>query len=182
MNRIEQLAKKFEDHISLPWQQGLSSAEKTIFLVYPKDDERRLRAKRGLFEQAVHKSGHDWASLDLDDFFPEWMAGQDYAKDYYEVPEDLRQKLEGEFCDYVRKRIEERLEETGSDGVLAVFGAATLFGLTRLSTVLKSLPVPGRLVVFFPGSHDKNVYRLLDARDGWGYPACPITLTESSYS
>lgn len=182
MNRIETLAKKFEDHISLPWQPGLSAPEKTIFVVYPKEDERRLRATRGLFEQAVKKAGHTWASLNLDDAFPDWMATQDYAEEYYEVPEDLRQKLEVEFCEYVRSLIEEKLIESGDNGVLGVFGVATLFGFTRLSTVIKSLPVAGRFVVFFPGSHDKNVYRLLDARDGWGYLASPITLTESSYS
>lgn len=182
MNRIEILAKKFEDHISLPWQHGLSSAEKMIFIVYPKEDERRLRAKRDLFAQAVFKSGHQWFSLDLDDAFPEWMAGQEYANDYFEVPQDLRQKLESDFCDFVRAKIERHLAEAGSDGVLAVFGTAALFGLTRLSTVVTDLPVSGRLVVFFPGSHDKNVYRLLDARDGWGYLASPITLNESSYA
>ena len=35
--------------------------------------------------------------------------------------------------------------------------------------------VPGRLVVFFPGSYEDNNYRLLDAYDGWGYLAVPIT-------
>jgi hypothetical protein len=33
----------------------------------------------------------------------------------------------------------------------------------------------GRLLVFFPGSRDGNVYKLLDAREGWNYLATPIT-------
>ena len=35
----------------------------------------------------------------------------------------------------------------------------------------------GRLVAFFPGGYDAahNSYRLLGAKDGWGYLATPIT-------
>jgi hypothetical protein len=35
--------------------------------------------------------------------------------------------------------------------------------------------IAGRLLVFFPGEHEGNNYRLLDARDGWNYMATPIT-------
>ena len=35
--------------------------------------------------------------------------------------------------------------------------------------------VSGRLLIFFPGEHQGNSYRLLDARDGWNYLATPIT-------
>jgi hypothetical protein len=183
MNRIETLAKKFEDHISLQWQQNLSSPEKTIFIVYPKDDELRLRAKKDLFRQACVKAAHPWQEIDLDGAFPEWMASQDYAEDYYEFPEDLKQKLEIEFNDHVAGLIRARLEPMGDDEALGVFGVGSLFGFTHFSSVLKQLEgcVRGRLVVFFPGSHEKNVYRLLDARDGWGYMAYPITLTEVAY-
>ena len=69
MNRIELLVKKFEDHISLPWQKHLAPPEKTIFVVYPKEDERRLRAKRDLFRQACQKTDHVWHEIDLDDAF-----------------------------------------------------------------------------------------------------------------
>jgi hypothetical protein len=36
--------------------------------------------------------------------------------------------------------------------------------------------IRGRLLVFFPGEYEDNIYRLLDARDGWSYLAVPITL------
>ncbi|MFZ9937697.1 MAG: hypothetical protein ACO3JG_11680 [Luteolibacter sp.] len=77
----------------------------------------------------------------------------------------------------------EGLDAISEDEALAVFGVGTLFGLTHFSSVLKKLDgmVRGRLVAFFPGSYDKNVYHLLDARDGWGYMASPITLTEVAY-
>jgi hypothetical protein len=47
-----------------------------------------------------------------------------------------------------------------------------------MSRVLKLVEsdIRGRLAVFFPGSFDRNNYRLLDARDGWNYMAVPITL------
>ena len=36
----------------------------------------------------------------------------------------------------------------------------------------------GRLLVFFPGSREGNVYKLLDAREGWNYLATPITASD----
>jgi hypothetical protein len=183
MNRIEMLARKFEDHISLAWQPHLTSAEKTIFIVYPKDDELRLRAKKDLFRQACVKAGHPWQEIDLDGSFPEWMSTLEYAEEYYSYPEDLKQKLETEFTDFVAGKIREKLDAMAEDEAVAIFGVGTLFGLTHFSAVLKKLDglVRGRLVAFFPGSYDKNVYHLLDARDGWGYMASPITLNEVAY-
>lgn len=183
MNRIEILARKFEDHISLAWQPNLTSAEKTIFVVYPKDDELRLRAKKDLFRQACVKAGHPWHELDLDTAFPEWMGTMEYAEEYYKFPEDLRQKLETEFTAFVADKIRVKLEAMSEDEAFGIFGVGCLYGLTHLSAVLKKLDgqIRGRLVVFFPGSHEKNVYRLLDARDGWNYMASPITLTEVAY-
>jgi len=183
MNRIEQLARKFEDHISLSWQAHLTSAEKTIFVIYPKDDELRLRAKKDLFQQACVKAGHPWMEIDLDGIFPEWMSTLEFAEEYYKFPEDLRQKLETEFTDFVAAKISAKLNAMNEDEVLGVLGVGTLFGLTHFSSILKKLDglVRGRLVAFFPGSYDKNVYHLLDARDGWGYMVCPITLTEVAY-
>lgn len=184
MNRIELLAKKFEDHISLPWQPHLSSEERTIFIVYPKDDELRLRAKKDLFQQAAQKSGHSWHELSLDSIFPQWMSSQEYAEDYFEFPEDIGPKLESDFSDHVAEKISEALDKAGPKRVLGINGVGCLFGLTHFAPILRKLSsaVQGRLVVFFPGSHEKNTYRLLDARDGWGYLAYPITLTEVSYT
>ena len=59
----------------------------------------------------------------------------------------------------------------------ALAGVGSLFGLLKVKGVVDRLApiVPGRLVVFFPGSYEENNYRLLDAYDGWGYLAVPIT-------
>jgi hypothetical protein len=184
MGRIEQLHRKFEEHISLPWLRNLASAERTLFVVYPKEEERRLRAKRDLFRQACEKAGHGWIAVESDAVFAEWMAGQDYAADYFSYPEDLRQKLETDFTRHVADVIRGALDKTTPSDAVAVYGVGTLFGFVHVSAVLKELEssIPGRLILFFPGSYDKNVYRLLDARDGWGYMSLPITLNEAAYT
>lgn len=184
MGRIEQLSKKFEDHISLPWAQNLAPSERTQFIVYPKEEERRLRAKREMFQQACEKNGHGWKWVDLDNVFATWMATQDYATDYFSYPEDLRQKLDTDFTNYVAGVIRQTLVTATAIDAVGVFGVGTLFGFVHVSAVLKRLEadIPGRLVLFFPGTYDKNVYRLLDARDGWGYMSLPITLNEVAYT
>ena len=184
MGRIEQLAKKFEEHISLPWAQNLAPSERTIFLVYPKDEERRLRARREIFQQACEKAAHGWQSVDLDSAFAQWMSTQDYAADYFAGPDDLRQKLETDFTADVASLIRRTLEKANPGDAVGVFGVGTLFGFVHVSAVLKLVEpsIRGRLILFFPGTYDKNVFRLLDARDGWGYMSLPITLNEVAYT
>lgn len=60
---------------------------------------------------------------------------------------------------------------------LRCHGCGTLFGFASVSDFVKQLAehVPGRLLVLFPGEYINNGYRLLDARDGWGYQATAIT-------
>lgn len=184
MGRIEQLVRRFEDHISLPWQRHLTAAEKTIFVVYPKEEERRLRARRDLFRQASERAGHAWGEVNLDTAFPDWMASQDYAADYFAYPEDIRQKLEQDFPQYVASQIQHALSLSDEDSIVAVFGTGTLFGFAHVSTILKHFDgrIPGRLAVFYPGSHDRGVYHLLDGRDGWGYLAVPISLHDVAHT
>lgn len=184
MGRIEQLHKKFEEHISLPWARLLAPSERALFIVYPKEEERRLRAKRDLFQQACEKAGHGWKTVDLDRVFADWMAGQEYADDYFSYPDDLKQKLETDFTSHVAAVIRRVLSSTTPNDAVGVFGVGTLFGFVHVSAVLKHLEtsIPGRLVIFFPGSYDKNMFRLLDARDSWSYLSLPITLTEVAYT
>ena len=64
--------------------------------------------------------------------------------------------------------------------LLAALGVAGLFGFIRVSELMDAVDdaIRGRLLVFFPGEYDGNIYRLLDARDGWNYLAVPITAAE----
>ena len=61
--------------------------------------------------------------------------------------------------------------------LVALVGAASLFGVTSLAEVLSRVEtlIQGRLVVFFPGRYRDGRYRLLDARDSWDYHAVAIS-------
>ena len=182
MGRIDRLAERYKRYISLPWEKDLAGAQRMVFVVYDKTDERRLRARTTLFELATNDAGHRWIECDLTDAFAEWMASVEYRESYFESPEDLDLKLEEEFLDHVASRVRRVLAAPESDegSVIALFGIASLFGFIRVSEVMRAVErdVRGRMVVFFPGEYVDNNYRLLDARDGWNYLAVPITLQE----
>jgi hypothetical protein len=171
---------RYRGHISAPWQRNLAGDQKAIFVVYPKTDERKLRARLELFEMATTRTGHGWRSVDMTEAFARWMANTDYRDIYFEEPETLAMKLRSNFVQYAADLLRQALtaESADEDTVVAVQGIACLFGFTRVSLMLKEVvkDIRGRLVVFFPGEYEDNNYRLLDARDGWNYLAVPITL------
>lgn len=180
MGRIEDLADSYERHIEPLWQRNIAGAQRTIFVVYPKEDERKLRARKHEFELRTREAGRSWREFDLTDVFPDWMAADEYRDAYFECPDDLEIKLETEFTEFAASRLRSVLgdPQVTEDTVVGVFGAGALYGLTRLSSVLRRVEtdIRGRLLVFFPGEYEGNNYRLLDARDGWNYLAVPITL------
>ena len=177
MSRIDELAKRYADHIAVPWQQGLPAANRVVMLVYEKELERQLRAKLLEFEQATKTAGHGWQLVDLTTAFAEWMGAMKYREEYFERPDDIRLKLDSSFLRHVADLIKVQLSQASENDVVALLGAGSLFGFLRLSDVIKEVEqkVQGRLVVFFPGQKDGNNYRLLDARDGWNYMAVGIT-------
>lgn len=178
MGRVEELADRYSQHISTPWQKTIAGAQRVIMVVYDKELERTLRARKLAFENATRESGHGWYELDISDSFAQWMAKDEYRDAYFEEPGDLALKMETEFADFVAERIRAPLSAADDKSVVAVFGCGALFGFTHVSRVLKLVEadIRGRLVIFFPGQYDQNNYRLLDARDGWNYMAVPITL------
>lgn len=183
MGRIEELAERYGQHIATPWQQTVGGAQRVIMVVYDKELERALRARKQEFETKTRQAGHDWFEVDVSDAFAQWIANDEYREAYFESPEDLQLKMEAEFAEFVAERIRKVLNNTATPekSVVAVFGVGTLFGFTRVSKVLRILEgdIRGRLVVFFPGHYEENNYRLLDARDGWNYLAVPITVHSS---
>lgn len=180
MARLEDLADLYGQHIATPWQRTVAGAQRVIMVAYDKELERVLRARKGEFETRTKAVGHDWYEVDLTSAFASWLAADEYRDAYFESPEDLQLKLQDEFPEYAADRIRAVLTLHGvtENSVVAVFGAGSLYGFTHLSEVLKRVErdVRGRLVVFFPGTHEQNNYRLLDARDGWNYMAVPISI------
>jgi hypothetical protein len=180
MARIEDLAERYGRHIATPWQRTVSGAQRVLMVVYDKELERTLRARKLAFETATREAGHDWYEVDLSAAFAEWMAADEYRDEYFASPEDLQLKLEAEFPGYIADRLRQALQKTDvtANTVVAVLGVGTLFGFARISQILKMVEadIRGRLVVLFPGQFERNNYRLLDARDGWNYLAVPITL------
>ena len=180
MARIEELVASYKAHIAAPWQKNLAGPQKTVFVVYPKTDERRVRARLELFEMATKEAGHGWLLFDFTPVFARWMAATDYRDEYFREPHDLAIKLETDFIYYAAGELRDALtdEKVGEDSVVAVHGVASLYGFTRVSLVLKEVEqhIRGRLVLFFPGEYENGNYRLLDARDGWNYLAVPITV------
>ena len=178
MGRVEDLAAEYERHICIPWQRTIAGAQRVVLVVYEKELERTLRARLGEFEQRTSASGHGWVRHDCTRAFAEWMSGAEYREAYFEAPDDLQLRLEGEFLDYVVAPLTDLLRSSDQDTVVALTGVGSLYGFVRVSEVIRTVEpdISGRLVVFFPGSRDGNSYRLLDARDGWNYLANSITL------
>lgn len=178
MSEIGDLLKAYENFVHLPWDQSLSGAERVWFVVYDPIQERRLRLRLPEFENITKKHGHGWCDLDLTDAFAQWMSKNKYRESYFEEPELLASALQP-FHNSVVQQIKDKLTSPSVDEntVVAVYGVASLFGLSKVSTIIEAVTpaIRGRLLVFFPGQHDGSNYRLLDARDGWNYLAVPIT-------
>src|SRR4051794_5053122 len=154
MARLEDLAELYGHHIATPWQRTVAGAQRVIMVAYDKELERVLRARKREFEMRTQEAGHDWHEVDVTTTFATWLAADDYRDAYFESPDDLQLKLDAEFQDYVAERIREALtrQAVGENSVVAVFGVGSLFGLARVSQVLKLVEgdIRGRLVVFFP--------------------------------
>ena len=177
MNRLDQLAANYGRQVALPWTHTASGAQRTILVVYEKEQERALRERIGAFEQATEDAGHRWLRFDLTSAFANWLAAEPYRDAYFKKPAALRPRLDRGFVEPLCDRLSATLKAAGPDTAVALTGVASLYGFTQVSAVLHRVQgdVTGRLVVFFPGRRDGDTYRLLDARDGWNYLAPCVT-------
>lgn len=176
-NRLDRLFRSYSNFISIPWTHGLANEQRVLFAVYYKEDELKLRARIEEFQFATEAAGHNWLQLDITRLFPEWMASQKYREDYFEEPESLQTKYK-KFAKQSVEKLAGQLEgKVDENTLVALIGCGTLFGFASVSDFVKQLSayIPGRLLVLFPGEYIDNKYRLLDAKDGWGYLATAIT-------
>lgn len=178
MGRVEELAERFGRHMQLPLSVTGVAAERVLIVVYDKELERVLRERFGEFQNCAEAAGRVFRRIDCTGMFAEWMASLEYRDAYFEEPEHLSPKVEGDFKKAVVEKLRQSLQGCDAKTVVAVTGTASLYGFVRLSEVIREVEpfVQGCLAVFFPGTKDSNNYRLLDARDGWNYLAHSISL------
>jgi hypothetical protein len=181
MSKIDDLLFAYKKQVALPWAESLSAQEKIWFCMYDPSQERRLRKQLGAFAIATQESGYIWLPLDVTGIYDQWLATNEYREEYLKNPSNLKYE-ESTFLEYFTEYIGKLTEEADSSTVIAIIGIGTLYGIIRVSKVVehfvKTIPIPGRLVVFFPGERDGKNYRLLKARDGWNYLATPIEAQE----
>ena len=130
------------------------------------------------FETTTEAAGKAWQLIDFTDqlrTLAGWLTNT--ATTYFTDPELLLQfGALDEFADHLAEEVNDQLTAADDQTVSTLLGAASLFGLVRLSRLIAAIAdqIPGRLLVMFPGVRDDNNYRLLDGHDGWNYLAVPI--------
>lgn len=152
--------------------------QRVIFCVYNEMDELRLRARIDEFELVTKAAGHDWHVFNLTDSFGVWLSKEPYRKSYFKKPDLLPTRLSA-YMEFIKSQFRQFLSSThaNDNAVIAIKGVGSLFGFLKVKEVVDELAplVPGKLLIFFPGSYENNNYRLLDGYDGWNYHAVPIT-------
>src|SRR2546423_11948650 len=125
MGLVDDLITAYDQFVSVPWRQGLSGPERQWMLIYPPEQERRIRFRMPDFAGATKKAGHSWVPLDLTDMFGRWLAKQEYADEYYRDPEALAVAIDG-FVEYVVAVVAGVLSSVTVDknSVIAVIGVA----------------------------------------------------------
>jgi hypothetical protein len=177
MSKTKRLTQSYGRFIAIPWQDA-AAPQRVIFCIYNEEDELQLRAKIDEFEIVTRQAGHDWAVFDLTDTFANWLGSQRYKKSYFKKP-SLISTLLPQYKVFIRQKFEDflQIKNVNEKTVVALKGVGSLFGFLKVKEVVDTLSplVEGRLLVFFPGTHDNNNYRLLNGYDGWNYLAVTIT-------
>jgi hypothetical protein len=183
MTLAQTILERLKEHLALPWPENVSARERVVMVVYPPGDERKLRRviESGEVAREIAAIHHGWVEFDLAPEFSRWLAGSEYKERYLRRPERLwddQGNVRG-LQEHLIERVAEKGKNMTANDVLTLVGGGGLFGLLSVSSLIEKIEshVPGRLVIFFPGEHDakNNAYRLLGAKDGWGYLAVPIT-------
>lgn len=181
MSMLDRLVKNYESFVQLPWTPNLPAKQRVWFAVYPPSEERQIRTLLPEFENATISARHTWHLVDITTEPAAWISRHEYREGLFAEPSAMT-NIEQELRSAIVSVITEACQSEGvtNNSVVAVLGAASLFGLTHVSGVVSGVEehVRGRLLVFFPGSFEHNLYRFMDARDGFNYMAVPITCDE----
>jgi Domain of unknown function (DUF1788) len=181
MSAIDRLLSNYSRQVRLPWSPNMSGKQRIWFAVYPPAEERRVRARLPQFEALTLEAKHGWSTVDLTRLLPEFLAAHKYRESIFQNPQHLRAGSELEIRAAALVNEACSREEADIDSVVAVIGLASLFDFMRVSSLIDRVEdsVRGRMLILFPGEYAGNVYRFMDARDGFNYMAVPITSTES---
>lgn len=183
MSHFNRLLRNYQGFVRLPWAEHLAGKQRVWFAVYPPSEERRIRARMQEFQVATIDAGHKWYLVDLTDLPAKWLATNEYREGYFADPEAV-QAVEEEIRDCAVRAVAAAITADGVDAqtVVAVQGTGSLFGFAHISPIVTGVEdaIRGRLLVFFPGEYERNLYRFMDARDGFNYMAVPITSNESA--
>lgn len=181
MSSIDRLLSNYSRQVGLPWSAHAAGKQRVWFAVYPPSDERRVRARMPQFEATTLAAGHGWEVVDFTRLLPEWLADHKYREKIFHNPTGLRTNRQLEHI--AAEKIQEvyKREAADANSVVTLTGLGSLFDFLRVSSLINLVEdsVRGRLLVLFPGEYQHNVYRFMDARDGFNYMAVPITSTES---
>lgn len=181
MNAIERLVTNYSRQVALRWPENLSGKQRVWLAVYPPNEERRLRARLPQFEAATFEAKHTWELLDLSPVLGEYLGAHEYKEAIFAEPGEFHPagEIEERVAEILRSACSR--DDLNSSSVLAVVGLASLFDFIHVSGLLDRVEdaIRGRLLVFFPGEYRHNVYRFMDARDGFNYMAVPITSAET---
>ncbi len=182
MSHCSQLLQNYRKFVRLPWAGRLAGKQRVWFAVYPPSEERRVRAHVQEFQMATIDAGHKWRLVDITDLPATWLAAHPYADGYFADPSafpSLEEDLRAGVIAVIREAL--CASDLDQETVIAVQGVGALFGYTHVSAVIAGVEdsIRGRLLVFFPGEYERNLYRFMDARDGFNYMAVPITSNES---
>ena len=181
MSYVDELLAAYRRFVSLPWQQNLAAASagmdggvpagarapRTTAPAGVQGSDQRAPATLGRSSTSRRRSRRGWRTTT-------------YRDAYFEDPDLLETALPGFFDHLVEHVRVAARRPPRAERRRRLLGAGTLFGLgdaVKVSALLNAVndAIAGRLLVFFPGEHEGNSYRLLDARDGWNYLAIPIT-------
>jgi hypothetical protein len=184
MSRIDQLVQSYRRHAEIPLKQNVTAAERTWFVVYSPEEERRLRCRVAEFEIATRDCGLFWHEIDLSRAFGMWLDTFDDAEERASIlatPSIAEDYARPGFHDYmscmIRKAVAAAPASEVERTVFALTGLMELYDFIHVSEVMDAVGKDARgvLLVFFPGEREENTYRFLGARTGWDYLATPIT-------
>ena len=181
MNSTDRLLHNYARQVRLPWSSNVAGMQRVWFAVYPPAEERKVRARIQHFENMTREAGHGWTVVDLTDLLPTWMGAHEYREAAFQEPEFFTCDDELEIRAAHRIQAACASDDADSNAVVAIIGLASLFDYMKVSRLIGRVEesIRGRLLVLFPGEYRQNVYRFMDARDGFNYMAVPITSSEN---